>query len=150
MEINQKSVEELVAHKSTMYVSVATSSKEGKLDIAAVGTAYLPCDGTITMLRGPLNRTYQNLLENPEAVIMAVNTRIGKWIKYFLKGNYQEPMGYRLHVKFVEEREITEDIRHNSIRRFGSLLKTKGGKRINNSLKKQLVFKIIEIRAINF
>lgn len=61
MEI--KSVEELVAHKSTMYVSVATSSKEG---------------------------------------------------------------------------------------RFGSLLKTKGGKRIINSLKKQLVFKINEIRAINF
>lgn len=139
-----------ILHSRLSAVSLGTSDKNGEVDIAPVGSAFLVDDHTIAVLRGPLKKTYKNLQENPEAVFMAVNMAFSKWLKFFLTGEV-ECLGYRIHTRFREEKEVTEDEKKNILRqRFGIFASSKGGTKVIGTIKKMLVFDIIKVREIIF
>lgn len=128
-------------------VSLGTASKDGKLNIAPVGSASIKDDGMITLFKGPLNRSYTNLKANGDAVIMVVNYSLSKLIKLFF-GVVNESPGYRVYVKLKEERDFSEDDFRPFKKRLGVFAKSKGWKKIEKSLSKLLVFEIEEIREI--
>lgn len=128
-------------------VSLGTLSNDGEMDMAPVGSVSITGDGSITLLKGPLNRSYKNLQANSDAVIMVVSNSLSKWLKYFF-GVLKESPGYRIKVKLKEEREISSDNLKPFMKRFGIFSKSKGWQKIEKSLQRLLVFEIQGIREV--
>ncbi len=131
------------------YTSLATCDREGQVDVAPVGSAYVPSRGTIACLRGPLARTRSNLAENPDAVFFVSNVSRTRMLKLFLTGSFGAPYGYRIHARFREERPLDEAEKTRLFKsRFGCLARGKGARRIGGLLHQVLLFDVREVREV--
>lgn len=143
-----KTIWELFRSRSSA-ATIATCSRKGEIDIAPVGSAFLHDASTVGLLRGPLSRTYQNLRENPEAVVMVANHNVSRWLRFFLTGKFGASFGYRIHVRLREVKPLPDDQKNEILRgRFGIVAETKGGRKIAGTLRELLLFDILEIREI--
>lgn len=95
-----------VFHSRSSSVSLGTSSLTGEVNIAPVGSAFMPDDKSIVLLRGPLQQTYENLRANPKAVFMVVNNSPRRWMWFFLTGNFRASFGYRVYATLREEKAL--------------------------------------------
>lgn len=130
-------------------VSLGTSDREGRVDVAPVGSTFFPSPGTIAVLRGRLARTHANLRERPEAVFLVSDISLLRWLRFFLTGKFGASFGYRVHVRLKEERELSERERDGILeRRFGRLARSKGGRRVASRLRQVLLFEILEVREV--
>lgn len=142
-----KKVEELLCAR-TSAVSLATCGRDGKIDVAPIGSAFWAGERTIGLLRGPLCRTYENLRENPEAVFMVANQSILRRLRFFFTGN-MGTVGYRLHVRLREVRDLPAEEKERILRqRFGIFAGTKGGRRVAGVLRQLMLFEILQVRQI--
>jgi hypothetical protein len=131
------------------YTSLATTDREGRVDVAPVGSTFLPAPDTIACLRGMLARTCSNLRQNPEAVFLVTNVSRSRLIRLFLTGDFGAPFGYRVHVRLRETRALSEREKNRLLdRRFGPFARGKGARRIASSLREILLFDIREVREI--
>lgn len=147
-QLNAKTIRETLASRSTS-VCLGTSNHKGEVNIAPVGSAFMPDDRSIVLLRGPLQQTYINLRENPEAVFMLANNSPGRWIKFFFTGKFGASFGYRIHVRLREEKALTGSDREAVLKkRFGFFAGLKGGRKIEGTLKQMLIFDITKTREI--
>ena len=142
-------VKEILHARLSYAVSLATKDKSGEVNIAPVGSAFIASDNTFRMLRGPLKQSYKNLQENQEAVFLAANISLAKWMRFFLSGKFGASYGYRIYVRLKEEKEITDAEKQKVLKEcFGFIAGLKGGRKIGSTLNKILVFEIIKIREI--
>lgn len=131
------------------YTSLATCDRSGQVDIAPVGSAFVPSRDTIACLRGPLARTRSNLAENPDAVFLVSNVSRTRLLKLFLTGTFGAPYGYRIHARFREERPLDDAEKRRLFRsRLGCLARGKGARRIAGLLRQVLVFDVREVREV--
>jgi predicted pyridoxine 5'-phosphate oxidase superfamily flavin-nucleotide-binding protein len=56
------------------YSYLATASKDGKVNVAIIGSARAVSPDTIAMAAGFMNKSYQNLQENPKATIIVYSS----------------------------------------------------------------------------
>ncbi len=141
-------VKELL-RSSSCYTSLATSDRGGRIDIAPVGSVFLPSPGTIGCLRGPMAASYRNLRENPEAVFLLSNVSRTRLLKLLVTGNFGAPFGYRVHVRLREDRPLEEEEKTRILRRrFGAFAQRKGSRRIARTLNRILLFDIREVREV--
>ncbi|MFA5882024.1 MAG: pyridoxamine 5'-phosphate oxidase family protein [Eubacteriales bacterium] len=132
------------------FISLATSDKEGETNIAPVGSVVFVDEQTLFMLRGPLKQTYKNLKENPNAVFMAVNPNLSNWLKFIFTGKFGASYGYRIYTRLREETEIDSNHIKMAFKRYGVFARLKGARVIESTLKKVLVFDILNVREIVF
>lgn len=128
---------------------MATCDKECCTNIAPVGTAVLLDENTLFVIKGPMQKTYYNLKQNPKAVFMVLNNDPVSWLRFFFTGKFKSPYGFRIYASFKEERNVDNDCRKLVFDRFGVFGKLKGAKKINKTLEKVLIFKIEDIRKIS-
>ncbi|MFA6147460.1 MAG: pyridoxamine 5'-phosphate oxidase family protein [bacterium] len=149
--MQEKEIAEVKAllYSWSCYTSLATCDREGRIDIAPVGSAFLPSPDTIACLKGPLARTYANLRENPEAVFLVSNVSKARWFRFFLTGDFRAPFGYRIHVRLREEQPLGEADKDRLLKkRFGLFARGKGARRIAGTLRRILLFDVREVRKV--
>ncbi|ACM20382.1 pyridoxamine-5'-phosphate oxidase-related FMN-binding protein [Geotalea daltonii FRC-32] len=135
-------------HATSSSVSLGTSSK-GELNIAPVGSAFMPDESSIILLRGPLRQTYLNLQENPEAVFLVANKHPFRWLKFFVTGKFGASFGYRIHTRLREVRPVTSAETEAILKkRFGLVAGSRGGRKIQATLKHMMIFDITQIREV--
>ncbi|MBI5576155.1 MAG: pyridoxamine 5'-phosphate oxidase family protein [Deltaproteobacteria bacterium] len=136
-------------HSPSCHICLATSDREGRVDIAPVGSTFLSSPDTIACLRGPLARTYSNLRENPEAVFLVSNVSRARWFRFFLTGEFRAPFGYRIHARLREERPLTEAEKDRILKkRFGPIARGRGARKIADTLRQILLFDVLEVRDV--
>lgn len=131
------------------YTSLATCDRSGQVDVAPVGSAFVPPGDAIACLRGPLAKTRFNLGENPDAVFLVSDVSRTRLLKLFLTGTFGAPYGYRVHARFREERPLAEAEKTGLFRsRLGWLAHGTGARRIAGLLHQVLVFDVREVREV--
>ncbi len=131
------------------YVSLATCDGTGRVDVAPVGSTFMPSPDTIACLRGPMGRSASNLRENPEAVFLLANVSRARLLKLFLTGRFGASYGYRVHARLREERPISDEEKGRILgKRFGPLARGKGARRIAGLLHRIMVFDVLDVREV--
>lgn len=131
------------------YVGLATVSMNGEPDLAPVGTAFIRDDGTVVLLQGPLARSYRNLRQDGRAVFMVTDSRLLAWLRFFFTGRYGRSHGWRLHCRLREELDLVEPYVTECLdAKFGGARNTYGGRQIVASLRRALLFDVVDVREV--
>jgi hypothetical protein len=94
---------------STIYCSIATVNPDGSPHITPVGTVFLRDNQTGYFFDHYAESLGQNIDQNPNVCIMAVNSGRFFWLRSLLKGKFVAPPGVRLYGTVGPIREATEE-----------------------------------------
>lgn len=126
--------------------ALATTDKNGNPNVCLCGSALMIDEHTIIAASAFFDRTETNLLETGKAVFMAVRPLTADyWRHYEETGEKQFPAGIRFYCLLIETATsgpLLEKIKER--------LRAHVGNRIPDSIKKLLVFDIIETRELAF
>ena len=131
------------------YVGLSTVSAKGDPDLAPVGTAFIRSDGTLAFLHGPLARSYSNLKQDGRAVFMVTDSSLFAWLRFFFTGSYGRAHGWRFHCRLREEIDLVEPYVSECLNaKFGGARNTLGGRQIVATLRRVLLFDVLEVREV--
>lgn len=129
------------------YVSLATVDAAGSPDVAPVGTAFIRNDGSLTLLQGPLDRSYINLGQTGHAVFMVTDSNLLRWLRFFFTKEYGRSHGWRFHCRLREEFDLSEPYLSECLdAKFRGARETPGGRAIVSTLKRVLLFDVVDVR----
>lgn len=119
-------------NKQPRISTLSSSAKDGRVDVAVLGSPHMVDENTVIVALGK-NRTFSNLLENPNAVIMIMEpgTDLFGWkgIRVYLEMKRHETSG-----------ELLDDIRLQSSKAIG--------KEAAEMIHVAVTFKIVEVRPL--
>ena len=98
-----------VGQASTIYCSIATVNPDGTPHITPVGTVFLGEDQTGYFFDHYAESLGNNIDNNPNVCIMAVNSGRFYWLRSLFKGRFVSPPGVRLYGKVGPIREATAE-----------------------------------------
>lgn len=126
--------------------ALATTDKNGNPNVCLCGSAFMIDDHTIIAGSAFFDRTETNLQETSKAVFMAFRPLSSEYFKFYDEtGERQFSAGFRFYCHLRETATsgpLLEEMRER--------LRPRAGNRIPDSLKRLLVFEVIEIRELEF
>ena len=118
------------AQKANMHVNIASVSINGIPNITPIGTVFLNDDGTGFLFDSFSKLLAENLQQNNNVCISAVNSSKLFWLSSFIKGQFTSYPGVRLYAELGELRPATEDEKLRVNTRIQALKWTQGSKLI--------------------
>ena len=118
------------AQQANMHANIASVSSEGIPNITPIGTVFLNNDGTGFLFDAFSQQLAENLTQNKNVCISAVNSSKLFWLSSFIKGQFTSYPGVRLYAELGELRPATEDEKLRVNTRIQALKWTQGSKLI--------------------
>ena len=118
------------AQQANMHTNIASVSRDGIPNITPIGTVFLNDDGTGFLFDAFSQQLAENLKQNKNVCISAVNSSKLFWLSSFIKGQFSSYPGVRIYAELGELRPATEDEKLRVNARIQSLKWTKGSKLI--------------------
>lgn len=94
---------------SSIYCSIGTVSPDGTPHITPVGTFFLGEEPTGYFFDHYAKALGENIDQNPNVCVMAVNAGRGFWFRSLLSGRFVSPPGVRLYGRAGPIREATAE-----------------------------------------
>ncbi|MEG0483509.1 pyridoxamine 5'-phosphate oxidase family protein [Acinetobacter johnsonii] len=138
------------AQKANMHVNIASVSKEGIPNITPIGTVFLNDDRTGFLFDVFSQQLAENLNQNKNVCISAVNSSKFFWISSFIKGQFSSYPGVRLYAELGKLRPATEDEKLRVNTRIQSLKWTKGSKLIWSDFTHVREFNVHDYRWVQY
>ena len=138
------------AQKANMHVNIASVSIEGIPNITPIGTVFLNDDGTGFLFDSFSHQLAENLKQNKNVCICAVNSSKVFWLSSFIKGQFNSHPGVRLYGELGDLRPATEQEKLKVNLRIQSLKWTKGSKLIWSDFTHVREFKVNNYRWIKY
>ncbi|SLJ83444.1 pyridoxamine 5'-phosphate oxidase family protein [Psychrobacter sp. DAB_AL43B] len=138
------------SQRSNMHANIASVSKEGMPNITPIGTVFLNEDGTGFLFDSFSQKLAENLKQNSNVCISAVNSSKIFWLSSFIKGQFDDYPGVRLYTKLGELRLATDQEKLLVNTRIRSLKWTKGSKLIWSDFTHVREFKVDNYRWIQY
>jgi hypothetical protein len=125
---------------------LATVDENGQPNVCPCGTANMPDENVIHIGNVCLDRSLVNIRKTKKATLMATKPVESEYWKHYEKtGERLYPAGYRCYCTFIDETDDQKILEPIYERLAGRV-----GKKMADKLDSVLVFKIDEIREIDF
>ena len=138
------------AQKSNMHANIASVSKNGMPNIIPIGTVFLNEEGTGFLFDSFSEQLAENLRQNNNVCISAVNSSKCFWLSSFIKGQFDDYPGVRLYAKLGELRPAKNEEKLRVNTRIQSLKWTKGSQLIWSDFTNVREFKVDDYRWIKY
>lgn len=136
--------------KSSMHCAIASVDEHGHPNITPIGTVFLRDDQTGYFFDSYTSKLANNVEENPNVCLMAINTKSTFWLTSFLKGRFSTPPGVRLYGKMGALREATQEEIDSINKRISPLSRTKGSKLIWSDFTHVRDIQFTEFRPVQY
>ena len=133
--------------KNSLYVSLATVSKDGVPHVSPIGSVYLQSEQQGYFIE--MFSTSCSKQTGDKACILAVNTSVMFWIKSLFQGRFATPPAVRLLVTIEQRREITEQEMARFQRRVSLFRRLKGYKLMWSSARFVRPFTVDKVIPVN-
>jgi hypothetical protein len=120
----------IAGQKSNLHCAIASVDSKGIPNITPIGSVFLKECQTGFFFDSYTSALANNLEQNDNVCVMAVNTSKLYWIKSFFKGRFLSEPGVRLYGKAGPLRPATEEEQALIAQRIKPMKKLKGAKLI--------------------
>ncbi|MCH4244851.1 pyridoxamine 5'-phosphate oxidase family protein [Acinetobacter gerneri] len=138
------------AQKANMHANIASVSKEGIPNITPIGTVFLNDNGTGILFDSFSQQLAENLKQNHNVCISAVNSSKVFWLSSFIKGQFNSYPGVRLYATLGDLRPATDEEKLKVETRIQSLKWTRGSKLIWSDFNHVREFHINDFRWVRY
>ncbi|MCP4599155.1 MAG: hypothetical protein GY847_01230 [Proteobacteria bacterium] len=131
---------------STLAKVLATVDEKGQPNVCPCGTANMPDENVIHIGNVCIDQSLENIRKTKKATLMA-SKPVGPeyWVQYEKTGEKPYPAGYRCYCTLIDETNDQEILKPIYER-----LKDRVGGKMADKLDSVLIFKIDDIREIDF
>ena len=131
---------------STLTKSLATVDENGIPNVCLCGTAYMPDEQSIHIGVVFIERSHKNIQKTNKATFMATKPpNPDYWKQYEKTGEKSWSAGYRYYCTLIDETDNSEIIGPIFLR-----LRSNVGSRIADKIKTVMIFKIDNVRELDF
>ena len=110
----------------SLYCSIASIDEDGRPRVTPIGSVYLDHGGKGYFLEKFTSGLPFNIDRGSPICLMAVDIRIGFWLRALLKGRFTSPPAIRLRGIAGPRRDVTEKEREFFLRKVSKLRWTRG------------------------